>query len=127
MRSSGSTDSDAAQWRTLASLEMGRLRSPGSQHLTTWLTLLPPSCALFAMHSGVTCLAFAGSNGLLCSGRDGQVCCLDPSSGAVKRRFRGSKHAVSGAAASPGAARACGCSCGCMGLGKGCQMSRLCV
>lgn len=50
---------------------------------------------------GVTCLAFAGSNGLLCSGPDGQVCCLDPSSGAVKRRFRGSKHAVSGAAASP--------------------------
>ncbi|KAI8470283.1 MAG: hypothetical protein J3K34DRAFT_521515 [Monoraphidium minutum] len=56
-----------------------------------------PGC----IQGGVTCLAFAAGGGLLCSGRDGQVVCLDPGSGAVRRRFRGSKHPVSGAAASP--------------------------
>ncbi|GBF87916.1 hypothetical protein Rsub_00628 [Raphidocelis subcapitata] len=48
---------------------------------------------------GVLCLAHARGQGLFCSGHDGQVACLDPGSGALRRRFRGSKHAITAAAA----------------------------
>jgi WD40 repeat protein len=61
----------------------------------------PPPHPPLSPNRGVACLACAGRHGIISSGADGQVCCLNLSRGDVKRRFRGSKHAVTGAAAAP--------------------------
>ncbi|WIA12087.1 hypothetical protein OEZ85_012163 [Tetradesmus obliquus] len=52
---------------------------------------------------GVDCLAYSASSSsstLLSSGRDGQVCSLEPAKGSKRGTFKGSKHAVTAAALS---------------------------